>query len=212
MQEEIFGPILVKSYKSTDEAIGYVNDHDRPLGLYYFGDNKAEESKVINSTTSGGVTVNDVITHIMQDDAPFGGVGPSSTSAYHGHAGFYQFNAYQTVFRQSPFEFAAGALRHHVLARKRAKCWPASSRNKLFFWREKARMRHCDAYGFSFSAFGECEIVAAWKKLPKFNTEDPFLLSEQLTEEDMVIAYPDKARALLRWKICCPTRHRYVHQ
>ncbi|CAI8233122.1 MAG: Coniferyl aldehyde dehydrogenase [Alphaproteobacteria bacterium] len=112
MQEEIFGPILpVKSYKSTDEAIGYVNDHDRPLGLYYFGDNKAEENKVINSTTSGGVTVNDVITHIMQDDAPFGGVGPSGTGAYHGHEGFINFSHAKTVFRQSPFEFAAGALR-----------------------------------------------------------------------------------------------------
>ena len=112
MQEEIFGPILpVKSYKTTDEAIGYVNDHDRPLGLYYFGDNKAEEDKVINSTTSGGVTVNDVITHIMQDDAPFGGVGPSGTGAYHGREGFINFSHAKTVFRQSPFEFAAGALR-----------------------------------------------------------------------------------------------------
>ena len=98
MQEEIFGPILpVKSYKTTDEAIGYVNDHDRPLGLYYFGDNKAEENKVINSTTSGGVTVNDVITHIMQDDAPFGGVGPSGTGAYHGREGFINFSHAKTV-------------------------------------------------------------------------------------------------------------------
>jgi coniferyl-aldehyde dehydrogenase len=112
MQEEIFGPILpVKSYKSVDEAIGYVNDHDRPLGLYYFGDDAGEESRVINNTTSGGVTVNDVITHIMQDDAPFGGVGPSGTGAYHGFEGFINFSHAKTIFRQSPFEFAAGALR-----------------------------------------------------------------------------------------------------
>jgi coniferyl-aldehyde dehydrogenase len=112
MQEEIFGPILpVKSYKTTDEAIGYVNDHDRPLGLYYFGNDKGEEKRVINSTTSGGVTVNDVITHIMQDDAPFGGVGPSGTGAYHGFEGFINFSHAKTIFRQSPFEFAAGALR-----------------------------------------------------------------------------------------------------
>ena len=112
MQEEIFGPILpVKSYKAVDDAIGYVNDHDRPLGLYYFGDDRKEESRVINSTTSGGVTVNDVITHIMQDEAPFGGVGPSGTGAYHGKEGFVNFSHAKTVFRQSPFEFAAGALR-----------------------------------------------------------------------------------------------------
>ena len=112
MQEEIFGPILpVKSYKKVDDAIGYVNDHDRPLGLYYFGDDRAEENRVINSTTSGGVSVNDVITHIMQDDAPFGGVGPSGTGAYHGKEGFVNFSHAKTVFRQTPFEFAAGALR-----------------------------------------------------------------------------------------------------
>jgi coniferyl-aldehyde dehydrogenase len=112
MQEEIFGPILpVKSYKEVDDAIGYVNDHDRPLGLYYFGDDSQEENRVINSTTSGGVSVNDVITHIMQDDAPFGGVGPSGTGSYHGYEGFVNFSHAKTVFRQSPFEFAAGALR-----------------------------------------------------------------------------------------------------
>ena len=112
MQEEICGPILpVKSYKAVDDAIGYVNDHDRPLGLYYFGNDNAEENRVINSTTSGGVSVNDVITHIMQDDAPFGGVGPSGTGAYHGKEGFVNFSHAKTVFRQSPFEFAAGALR-----------------------------------------------------------------------------------------------------
>jgi malonate-semialdehyde dehydrogenase (acetylating)/methylmalonate-semialdehyde dehydrogenase len=42
-QDEIFGPVLpVKTYKTVQEAIGYVNAHDRPLGLYYFGDDAAE--------------------------------------------------------------------------------------------------------------------------------------------------------------------------
>lgn len=112
MQEEIFGPILpVRAYDDVDEAIQYVNDHDRPLGLYYFGDDRQEENRVVNRTTSGGVAVNDVITHIMQDDAPFGGVGPSGTGAYHGREGFVNFSHAKTVFRQTPFEFAAGMLR-----------------------------------------------------------------------------------------------------
>ncbi len=112
MQEEIFGPILpVKSYSEVDQAIQYVNEHDRPLGLYYFGEDSTEENKVVNSTTSGGVAVNDVITHIMQDDAPFGGVGPSGTGAYHGLEGFINFSHAKTVFRQTSFEFAAGIMR-----------------------------------------------------------------------------------------------------
>jgi coniferyl-aldehyde dehydrogenase len=112
MQEEIFGPILpVKSYDSIEDAIGYVNDHDRPLGLYYFGENKSEEDKVVQRTTSGGVAVNDVITHIMQDDAPFGGVGPSGTGAYHGVEGFKNFSHAKTVFRQTSVEALAGIFR-----------------------------------------------------------------------------------------------------
>ena len=112
MQEEIFGPILpVRAYDDVSEAIQYVNEHDRPLGLYYFGEDREEENKVVNRTTSGGVAVNDVITHIMQDDAPFGGVGPSGTGAYHGKEGFINFSHAKTVFRQTPFEFAAGMLR-----------------------------------------------------------------------------------------------------
>lgn len=112
MQEEIFGPILpIKSYSEVDEAIKYVNERARPLGLYYFGEDKMEENKVVNGTTSGGVAVNDVITHIMQDDAPFGGIGPSGTGAYHGFEGFLNFSHTKTVFRQTSFEIVTGVMR-----------------------------------------------------------------------------------------------------
>src|SRR5699024_436127 len=41
MQEEIFGPILpVLSYTNIDEVISKVQQHDKPLALYYFGSNK----------------------------------------------------------------------------------------------------------------------------------------------------------------------------
>jgi coniferyl-aldehyde dehydrogenase len=101
MQEEIFGPVLpVKTYKSVGEAIDYINDHDRPLGLYYFGDDAAEREQVLNSTTSGGVTVNDVIFHVAQEDIPFGGVGPSGMGSYHGHDGFREFSHRKSVYTQ----------------------------------------------------------------------------------------------------------------
>jgi coniferyl-aldehyde dehydrogenase len=101
MQEEIFGPVLpVKTYRSPDEAIGYVNAHDRPLGLYYFGDDKAEQEKVLAATTSGGVTVNDVIFHVAQEELPFGGVGPSGMGSYHGHDGFREFSHRKSVYSQ----------------------------------------------------------------------------------------------------------------
>jgi coniferyl-aldehyde dehydrogenase len=101
MQEEIFGPVLpVKTYSGIDEAIAYVNAHDRPLGLYYFGDDAAEREKVLSATTSGGVTVNDVIFHIAQEELPFGGVGPSGMGSYHGHDGFREFSHRKSIYTQ----------------------------------------------------------------------------------------------------------------
>ncbi|MEY4160089.1 MAG: hypothetical protein RLZZ136_710 [Pseudomonadota bacterium] len=102
MQDEIFGPILpIKTYTSIDEAIGYVNAHDRPLGLYYFGKDKTEENQVLTRTLSGGVTVNDVLFHNANDDLPFGGIGPSGMGSYHGIDGFRTFSHARAVYRQT---------------------------------------------------------------------------------------------------------------
>lgn len=102
MQDEIFGPVLpVKQYTDLQETLDYVNAHDRPLGLYYFGENKAEEHRVLTNTTSGGVTVNDVIMHVAQEDLPFGGVGPSGMGSYHGQDGFKNFSHIKSIYTQS---------------------------------------------------------------------------------------------------------------
>ena len=107
MQEEIFGPILpLMTYDSIDGAIDYVNSHGRPLGLYYFGDDKAEEAKVLSRTISGGVTVNDVLFHNAMEDLPFGGVGPSGMGNYHGIDGFKTFSHGRAVYRQSGLDIA----------------------------------------------------------------------------------------------------------
>ena len=101
MQEEIFGPVLpVKAYDKVEDAVAYINAHDRPLGLYWFGTDDAEREMVLTQTTSGGVTVNDVIFHVAQEDLPFGGVGPAGTGAYHGHDGFREFSHRKAVFHQ----------------------------------------------------------------------------------------------------------------
>ncbi|HEX7036108.1 MAG TPA: coniferyl aldehyde dehydrogenase [Pseudomonadales bacterium] len=107
MQEEIFGPILpVKGYERVEETIDYINAKPRPLGLYYFGRDAAEERRVLERTTSGGVTVNDVIMHVSQEDLPFGGVGPSGMGAYHGFDGFRTFSHAKAVYHQSRFDVA----------------------------------------------------------------------------------------------------------
>ena len=104
MREEIFGPLLpVVTYRSLDEAIAYVNARPRPLSLYYFDYNSKRVDAVLERTTSGGVTVNDTILHIAQNDLPFGGVGPSGMGSYHGYDGFQTFSKKKGIFLQSRF-------------------------------------------------------------------------------------------------------------
>ena len=102
MQEEIFGPILpVFTYEKIEEAIAYVNDHPRPLALYYFDNNQRRIDRILRETISGGVTINDVMLHVAQSDLPFGGAGPSGIGAYHGREGFDTFTKKKPVFYQS---------------------------------------------------------------------------------------------------------------
>ena len=107
MQEEIFGPILpVMTYQDIDQAVDYVNDHDRPLGLYHFGSNKKEQQHVLSHTISGGVSTHDVIFHVSMEDLPFGGVGPSGMGSYHAVEGFREFSHARAVYHQSKIDVA----------------------------------------------------------------------------------------------------------
>jgi coniferyl-aldehyde dehydrogenase len=107
MQEEIFGPVLpVRSYAAVDDAIAEVNRRDRPLALYYFGSDAGERRRVLDRTISGGVTLDDVIFHVSQEELPFGGIGASGMGAYHGEAGFRTFSHARSVFHQSRFDVA----------------------------------------------------------------------------------------------------------
>ncbi|MFK8329004.1 coniferyl aldehyde dehydrogenase [Pseudomonas sp. BJa5] len=107
MQDEIFGPLLpLVPYDHLDEAFAYINQRPRPLALYYFGYDRAEQHKVLEQTHSGGVCLNDTLLHVAQDDLPFGGVGPSGMGHYHGHEGFLTFSKAKAVFAKQRFNAA----------------------------------------------------------------------------------------------------------
>jgi coniferyl-aldehyde dehydrogenase len=100
-EEELFGPILpIISYQTMDEAIAYINDRPRPLALYYFGYDKTEQDYVLDNTHSGGVSVNDTLMHLAQEDMPFGGIGDSGMGHYHGKEGFLTFSKAKAVHRK----------------------------------------------------------------------------------------------------------------
>jgi coniferyl-aldehyde dehydrogenase len=102
MREEIFGPLLpVVAYDELDDAIRYVNQRDRPLALYWFGEKASHRDRVLHRTIAGGVTVNGCLTHFAQEHQPFGGVGASGSGAYHGEYGFRTFSKEKPVYYQS---------------------------------------------------------------------------------------------------------------
>ncbi|MBA6413505.1 coniferyl aldehyde dehydrogenase [Parahaliea sp. F7430] len=102
MQEEIFGPLLpIRTYRDFEETISYINANPRPLGAYYFGEDQGEQEAVLKRTTSGGVCINDVLMHVMQEELPFGGVGPSGMGSYHGHQGFKTFSHAKSIYHQA---------------------------------------------------------------------------------------------------------------
>ena len=104
MQEELFGPLLpVFAYDDLNGALEIINKGEKPLALYVFSRDKALVRRVLDSTASGGVSVNDTIGHILDPNLPFGGVGQSGMGNYHGQAGFLTFSHQRSVLRRGLF-------------------------------------------------------------------------------------------------------------
>jgi aldehyde dehydrogenase (NAD+) len=99
LQEEIFAPVLpVMTYDDLDQVIGYIEARDKPLALYVYSDNPDNVRKVLDRTSSGGVTVNGVFSHYLENRLPFGGVNGSGMGSYHGYFGFKAFSHERSVY------------------------------------------------------------------------------------------------------------------
>lgn len=100
LQEEIFAPVVpVMTYDSLDQVIDYIEARDKPLALYMYSDNEANVEKMLSRTSSGGVTVNGVFSHYLENQLPFGGVNQSGMGSYHGYFGFKAFSHERAVYR-----------------------------------------------------------------------------------------------------------------
>lgn len=100
--EEIFGPILlVRSYKTLEQAITYINDKPKALSMYLFSRDNRRISKVIARTRNGGMTVNDCGPHFYNSELPFGGSNNSGIGKCHGEFGFLEFSNQRGVLRQA---------------------------------------------------------------------------------------------------------------
>lgn len=99
LQEEIFAPVLpVMTYENLDEVIAHISGRDKPLALYIYSDDQANVDKILSRTSSGGVTVNGVFSHYLENQLPFGGVNQSGMGSYHGYFGFKAFSHERAIY------------------------------------------------------------------------------------------------------------------
>ena len=102
MEEELFGPLLpILTYRDLDEAIQSINKLSKPLALYLFTSDRQVEEKVLTEISSGGVSINNTITHLANPELPFGGVGSSGMGAYHGQYSFTTFSHEKSILKTS---------------------------------------------------------------------------------------------------------------
>ncbi len=111
MKEEIFGPILpIISVRDLTVAESIINRLPKPLALYIFSNSHRETERLLTSTSSGGVCINDCAMQFFHPGLPFGGVGRSGFGKAHGYAGFVTFSNEKSVIRQRHGLTAASLL------------------------------------------------------------------------------------------------------
>lgn len=101
MQEEIFAPIVpVVTYRNIDEVIQHISRRAKPLALYIYSNDRTNIDKVLERTSSGGVTINGFFSHYLESQLPFGGVNQSGMGSYHGVFGFRTFSHERAIYIQ----------------------------------------------------------------------------------------------------------------
>ena len=102
LEEEIFGPVLpVVSFGSDSELFAEIRRRGKPLAMYCFGGNRKLRERLRSGSSSGALVFDDVVTHFINPDMPFGGVGASGMGAYHGRRTFETFSHFKPVMEQS---------------------------------------------------------------------------------------------------------------
>jgi coniferyl-aldehyde dehydrogenase len=102
MHEEIFGPVLpVMTYSDVEEVPDMIEPRRNPLAMYYFGKDNREQEYLLSHVQSGGVCINDITLHYVQEDLPFGGIGASGMGAYHGPEGFKNMSHARAIYSQT---------------------------------------------------------------------------------------------------------------
>ncbi|KAM7110219.1 aldehyde dehydrogenase family 3 member B1-like [Ciconia maguari] len=131
MQEEIFGPILpIIIVANMDEAIDFINSHERPLVVYAFSSNDKVVNQVLERTSSGGFCGNDTLMHVTLTSLPFGGIGNSGLGMYHGKFTFDTFTHHRGCLHRGMGREALNNLRYPPYSQQKLRIIRAASEVK----------------------------------------------------------------------------------
>jgi hypothetical protein len=97
-QEESFGPVVsISPFHSEAGAIQMANESEFALAASVWTGDKVQGERVAARLQCGCCVVNDVIRHIGNPDAAFGGNRSSGYGRYHGEEGLKTFSRVKTV-------------------------------------------------------------------------------------------------------------------
>lgn len=100
MKEEIFGPILpILEYEDINEVREIISHNPDPLALYLFTRDRDLEEYIIENISFGGGCINHAISHLINPNLPFGGVGYSGMGQYHSKYSFDEFSHEKSIFK-----------------------------------------------------------------------------------------------------------------
>ena len=91
----------IMTYGDFTQVPDKIEPRRNPLALYYFGKDRSEQEYLLNHVQSGGVCINDITLHYVQEDLPFGGIGASGMGAYHGPEGFRGMSHARAIYSQT---------------------------------------------------------------------------------------------------------------
>lgn len=109
MEEEIFGPILpiIPFVDFQHDVIeNNILSRGKPLAIYYFGSTGSKNFQdLVDKTSSGNVTANDILLQTLAIDLGFGGVGASGSGRYGGYEGFKMWSNQKSVVVKQQLNF-----------------------------------------------------------------------------------------------------------
>lgn len=102
MEDEIFGPVLpIIGYTDLPVLIHQIRKMPKPLSAYFFSENERATQFFLDQLPFGGGCINDTVSHVGSAYLPFGGVGTSGMSSYHGKTSFETFTHAKAILKKS---------------------------------------------------------------------------------------------------------------